>query len=134
MSDFILKIFPVDEVNTDKTGLIKEHLIKANFLSGEETEFSGETYLKPGQSFCEYFEFEDEKSAKKTFKDEARIKIIADGYGVTMDEDAEEPDFIDRKNVVEIWNVDGNYTSWDKLSRSLTQATGDTYTGEWEIL
>ena len=108
--------------------------MKANFLSGEEAEFSGESYLKPGQSFCDYFEFEDEKSAKLSFKDEVRIKIVADGYGVTMEEDAEEPDFMDRRNVVEIWNVDGNYTGWDKLSSSLTQATGDTYTGEWEIL
>ena len=134
MSDFILKIFPVGEVNADKTELIKELLTNANFLSGERIEFSGESYLAPGQSFCNYFKFEDEKSAKQTFQDEVRIKIISDGYGVTMEDDAEEPQFIDRKNVIEIWNIDGNYTSWDKLSNSLTQATGDTYAGEWEIL
>ena len=45
MSDFILKIFPVDEVNTDKTELLKENLMKVDFLSGDETEFSRETYL-----------------------------------------------------------------------------------------
>lgn len=134
MSDFILKIFPAEQVNTDKTGLIREHLTKSNFLSGEEVEFYGETHLKPGAAFCDYFEFEDEKSARKTFQDEAKIKIVADGYGVIMKEDAEEPEFVDRKNVIEIWSIDGNYTDWSKLTRFISQATGDSYTGEWEIL
>lgn len=133
MSDLILKIFPVNEVNTNKTELIEEHLTNANFLSGEETEFFGENYLKPGPSFSDFFEFEDEISARQTFGD-ARIKIIADGYGVTMEDDAEEPNFMDRSNALEIWNIDGNFTNWDKLCGTLTQATGDAYTGEWAIL
>jgi hypothetical protein len=134
MSDFILKIFPVDEVSVDKTELIKEHFTKLNFLTGEESEYYGESYFKPGLSFCDFFEFEDEISARKGFRDEARIKIIADGYGVKMDEEVEEPEFIDRKNVIEIWNIDGNYKNWQKLVDSLTLVTGDIYTGEWEIL
>ena len=96
MSDFILKIFPVDKVSVDKIELIKEHFTKAEFLSGKETEFSGESYLEPGQSFCDYFEFEDENYARQTFKGEAKTKIVAHVYGMTMEEDAEEPEFIDR--------------------------------------
>jgi hypothetical protein len=134
MSDFILKIFPVEEVTVDKTELIKQALIKSKFLTGGSKDVHGETYLTAGESFCDFFEFEDAASARDNYQGEVGIKISADGYGVIMEEDAEEPTFIDRKNVVEVWNVDGNYTGWDKLTQLLEQATGDSYAGEWEIL
>ena len=134
MSDFILKIFPVEEITTDKTELIRQALIKSCFLTGEQFDFYGEVYLRAGDTFCDYFEFEDEGSAKKDYRNEVRIKISASGYGVIMGEDAEETEFIDRKNVLEIWNADGNYIKWDKLTLLMQQATGDSYVGEWEIL
>ena len=51
MPDLILKIFPSDEVEADKTTIIREQLAKSNFLSGQEIEFHGEHYLEPGSSF-----------------------------------------------------------------------------------
>ena len=44
------------------------------------------------------------------------------------------PDFLDINNVVEIWNADGNFTNWDKLTNLLEQITGDDYKGAWDIL
>lgn len=134
MSDFILKLFPVVQTNSDKSGLIKNHLVRDNFLTGEEFDFYGEAFLRPGAAFCDYFLFDDERSARQTYKKDARIKIVSDGYGVVMEEEAEEPEFFGRKNVLEIWNIDGNYNNWDKLIHSLQQITGDVYKGEWEIL
>jgi hypothetical protein len=54
--------------------------------------------------------------------------------GIMMEEDAEEPEFIDRKNVIEIWNIDGNYTGRNKRTKLVSDVTGDEYKGEWEIL
>lgn len=134
MSDFILKIFPVSEIDIDKTEEIKNILLVNKFISTDTIDFSGDTHYKPGKAFCEYFEFEDENTAFNTYKTDVTINIAVDGQGVIMEDAAEEPGFIDRKNVVEIWNADGNYTNWDKLTYLLQQATGDAYTGQWDIL
>lgn len=134
MSDLILKIFPSEEVDTDKTTIIREQLAKSNFLSGQEIEFHGEHYLEPGSSFCNYFLFEKEPEAIQSYKKEIRIQVAPNSSLMTMKEGDEEPVFLDRTNVVEIWNADNNYVNWEKLTSLLQQITGDAYRGEWEKL
>lgn len=63
MSDFILKLFPVVQTNSDKSELIKNHLVRDNFLTGEVFDFYVETLLKPRDTFCDHFFFDDERSA-----------------------------------------------------------------------
>ncbi len=53
---------------------------------------------------------------------------------MTMKDGDEEPVFLDRTNVVEIWNADNNYVNWEKLTTLMQQITGDIYRGEWEKL
>jgi hypothetical protein len=132
MSDYIYKVFPAKEVSIDKTGIIKEKLIKEGFISGEEFDFYGEKYLKAGNKFCDFLEVSE--NVHDRYKMEIRIVINPNGYGVQPDE--EEMDFItiNRKNVIEIWNIDGDYTGCDKLCDILKEITGDEYLAEIEIL
>ena len=134
MSDFILKVFPVEEVTADKTMAIKDQLINKGFISGEEVEFSGDKYLRPGKSFCDFFGFDNEQAARESSSKDIRIKIEPKSYGIKLEDEANEPEFIDRNNVVEIWNADGNFTSWKKLTDTMQQITGDEYAGDWEVL
>ena len=134
MSDFILKIFAAKETDTDKTAIIKEQLTKAGFLSGKEIEFHGEHYLEPGEAFCGYFKFEDEKDAVKNYKKDIRIQVTFNSTIMKDEEGNDDPDFLDLNNVVEIWNADGNFTNWDKLTDLLQQITGDEYKGDWDTL
>lgn len=134
MSDFILKIFPEAVSVPDHTAGIRAGLVRAGFLSGAETEFYGETYLMPGPNFCDFFSFEDEAAARVTYQSEARIRVLKSGYGVILQPDSEEPEFADRNNLIEIWNIDGNYTGWTKLCNLLQALTGEAYIGNWEIL
>ena len=75
MSDFILKIFATKESENDKTAIIKEQLTNVGFLTGKEIEFHGEHYLEPGESFCSYFQFENEQEAIKYYKKDIRIQV-----------------------------------------------------------
>ncbi len=134
MSDLILKIFPSEEVDSDKTTIIREQLAKSNFLSGQEIEFHGEHYLEPGPSYCNYFQFGKVQEAMQSYKKEIRIQVAPNSSLMTMKEGNEEPVFLDRTNVVEIWNADNNYVNWEKLTTLLQQITGDAYRGEWEKL
>jgi len=134
MSDFILKIFPEAVSSSDHTAAIRAGLVRAGFLSGEEVEFYGETYLLPGTNFCDFFSFEDEASARVTYQSEARIRILKSGYGVFFEPGNPEPEFADRNNLIEIWNIDGNYNGWTRLCQLLQSITGEVYMGNWEIL
>ena len=136
MSDLILKIFATKETENDKTEIIKEQLTKVGFLTGKEIEFHGEHYLEPGDAFCSYFQFENEQEAIKTFKKDIRIQIAFNSSIMENDEgnEGEDPDFLDINNVVEIWNADGNFTNWDKLTDLLSKITGEEYKGEWDRL
>jgi hypothetical protein len=134
MSDFILKIFPVNETTRDKTGAIKEGLLYYGFISGEELDFYGKDLLEAGDKFCDYFELDNEMSNRKKYKKEIGIMIQASGYGVVMEEGAEEEKIVGRTNQLEIWGADGEYRGWDKLTQLMKDITGDTYSGDWEIL
>ena len=134
MSDFILKIFPAEQSASDHSVRIKEGLISAGFLSGQETEFYGELYFLPGLNFCDFFSFEDEAAARVTYQSEARIRIRESGYGVFLKPGNPEPEFADRNNLIEIWNIDGNYNGWTRLCQLLQSITGEVYKGNWEIL
>jgi len=134
MSDFILKVFATKETETDKTAIIKEQLTKVGFLTGKEIEFHGEHYLEPGETFCGFFQFENEQEAFKSYKKDIRIQIAFNSSVMEGDEGNDDPDFLDINNVVEIWNADGNFTNWDKLTDQLKQITGDEYKGAWDIL
>ncbi len=134
MSDFILKIFATKETEIDKTAIIKEQLAKIGFLTGKEIEFHGEHYLEPGESFCSYFQFENEQEAIKSYKKDIRIQVEFNSSIMKNEEGNDDPDFLDINNVVEIWNADGNFINWDKLTDLLSKITGDEYKGEWDIL
>ena len=134
MSDFILKIFATKESENDKTAIIKEQLTNVGFLTGKEIEFHGEHYLEPGESFCSYFQFENEQEVIKSYKKDIRIQVDLNSSIMKNEEGTDDPDFLDINNVVEICNADGNFINWDKLTDLLSKITGDEYKGEWDIL
>jgi hypothetical protein len=128
MSDFILEIFPQDEITTGKVHLVEEELKKERFISSDN---SGDGYL-PGPNFLDYFEFENEDYVRTVYKDQVRIIINEKGYAALPGE--EDFEYVDKMNVVEIWNADGHYIGWSKLCALLEKITGDKYQGEFEIL
>lgn len=129
MSDIILKFWPLDEVSDFKTDLIKRKLKDFEIID-TETIFWDQPAFTTGKHFNSFF-------LPDLGKDNPYIKSLAivvseSDYGVISGE--EDFEFIDRYNVISIFGGDGTFENWDKMTKLLSEITGDIYEGGWELL
>lgn len=122
MSDFILKFWTKENHLEDQTELI-EKKFKEDKIISEETKHWGKIVFKIG----EMIGIENEG-----YLNELRIQIEEKGYGV--EEGEEDFEFIDRKNVIAVYNGDGGIENWIKFEQYLFKITGKEYKGGWELL
>ena len=129
MSDYILKFWPQDDIQTDKTNKIKFEF-KQKLIVGEESEFWGKPAFKGGNKLSEYFGPKWELAPK--YFSTLFIKIAESDYGV--EQGSEDFEFIDRKNVISLLGADGTVESWTEMCTELERITGDKYKGGWDLL
>ncbi|WP_299675794.1 hypothetical protein [uncultured Tenacibaculum sp.] len=129
MSDFILKFWPEENIQTDKTEKIKNQF-KEKLIIGEESDFFGKPAFKGGDKLSEYFEPKWE-SAPKYFST-LFLTISKSDYGV--EQGTEDFEYIERKNVISLLGADGTVESWTEMCSKLEKITGDKYKGNWELL
>jgi len=129
MSDFILKLWPKNQTNTNNRELIDSEF-KARGLVAEKVEhWSGESYKGTSEikNFLDY-DFVDNGQYSASLI----INISEKNYGIRDGE--EDVETFDRNNVVSIYEGDGSIINWEKFANLLKKITGDEYEGGWEIL
>ena len=126
MSDFILKFWPIEDDNEDKTELIKSQFEKDKIIS-EETEHWGKPSYKSGEKLGEMLGINIESYLSNLI-----IQIEEKGYGVEQGE--EDFEYVNRANVISIQNGDGEIEQWGKFEEYLTNLTSQKYKGGWELL
>ena len=125
MSDLILKFWPKEAVNEVKTASIKESLLAEGIL-GSETEHWNKPAYKPGPALKTYLETNE----SDVYFQNLFIGIEANDQGVEEGED--DFVFVDRHNVVSIYEGDGGIEGGDRLCVKLQEITGDEYTWGWD--
>lgn len=126
MSDFILKFWTKENHLEDQTELIEKQFKEDKIIS-QETKHWGKAAYTSGANFGEMIGVENE-----VYLSELRIQIQENGYGV--EEGEEDFEFVDRKNVIAVYNGDGEIDNWTKFEQYLSEITGKIYTGGWELL
>jgi hypothetical protein len=129
MSDYILKFWPKENTNSDKTNELKKELTEANII-GDKTDFWGKPAYKPGNMINEYLE--PKLDRKNPYFDTIAITIEEKNYGVVQG--AEDFEYIDRLNVISIKGGEGAFNKWNSICEKLKDITGDEYQGGWELL
>ena len=129
MSDIILKFWPINEVAEYKTDLIKQKLIEFKVIE-TETIFWDKPAFKTGEKFNEFFL--PDLGKNNLFINSLAVRISESDYGVKSGE--EDFEYIDRNNVISILGGDGTFENWGKMTKLITEITGDTYEGGWELL
>ncbi len=129
MSDFILKFWPEQEINSNKTIELKKELTES-LIIGEETEFWGKPAFKAGKMLNIFLEPKLESS--NPYFETIAITIDEKDYGII--EGAEDFEYIDRMNVISIKGGEGAFNKWNEMCEKLKEITGDKYQGGWELL
>ena len=129
MSDSILKFWPVEDIQIDKTEKIKNQFIE-KFIVGEESEFWGKPAFKGGRYLSDYFEPKWELAPK--YFSTLFLKVSESDYGI--EQGSEDFEYVDRKNVISLLGADGTVESWTRMCAALEEITGDKYKGGWELL
>ncbi|WP_070138632.1 hypothetical protein [Crocinitomix algicola] len=129
MSDFILKFWPQEDVQADKTEIIKQNFSQKSIV-GEETEFWGKPAFKGGSKLNEYFEPKWDLAPQ--YFSTLFVKVAQSDYGV--EQGVEDFEYIERKNVVSLLGAYGTVEEWSAMCAELEQITGDKYKGGWELL
>jgi hypothetical protein len=126
MSDFILKFWPIEASEEDKTEALKQQMLQDNILV-EESVHWGKAAYKVGEELGTMIDIQNE-----AYLAELKLQIEEEGYGV--EQGAEDFEYINRKNVICIHNGDGEIKNWSKFEAYLSQATKQKYKGGWELL
>ena len=129
MSDFILKLWPKEQMNENKRQLLEAELKTNGLVSEPATHWSGKAFhaTKELRNYLD-FDFEDDGQ----YSESLIICVFENDYGIRDGE--EDIETFDRNNVVSIYEGDGSINNWSKLAKLLEQITGDEYEGGWEIL
>jgi hypothetical protein len=134
MSDIFLKFWPVDDVTIDKTALIEKRLIEAAVLS-EKIEFLGNPAFSAGANIDNfisgYSQMLGYRKMAIAIKEESYATLFGNPGGEFNDEGMKS---INRKNMLEIVNVEDGLSSWNTFCELLEDITGDKYVGDWEFL
>ncbi|WP_235299772.1 hypothetical protein [Portibacter marinus] len=103
MSDFILKLWPKNEITQSKSEAIKSHLKMAGLIGEEVNHWNGKSN-RATKELKNYLDYDFEDSGQ--YSESLVIKISENDYGVRDGQDDYET--FDRKNVVSIYEGDGS--------------------------
>lgn len=129
MSDIILKFWPTNEVQIDKTSTLIEEL-KSRKMLGDEVDSWGMPAYSIGTEAAKLL-------ASHLPADGLEVKNLAvfvkkEDYGIGIGEDDFE--YINRLNVISVNGGDGDLQRSDEFCDILREITGDEYSTEFEIL
>lgn len=129
MSNFILKLWPKEQINVNKREMLEAELKNHGLVSAPTTHWSGEAFhaTRELRNYLDY-DFEDDGQ----YTESLIICVFENDYGIRDGENDIET--FDRNNVVSIYEGDGSINNWSKLAKLLEQITSDEYEGGWEIL
>lgn len=134
MSDVFLRMWPRQGITEDKTDLICEGLIAAEVIAQTTDEWKL-VYNAPGDRIHEYLETAVKLDSGSEYFEQLSIMIEPFGQAPMLPEQAEDFEYVERRNVVSITGGEGGSgEEWERLRQLLERITGDKYDAGYDLM
>lgn len=134
MSDVLLRMWPQQAIKEDKTDSIRDGLIFAGVIAQTTDEWKL-VYNTPGNRIHEYLETAVKIESDDEYFEQLSIMIEPFGQAPMLTEEAEDFEYVERRNVVSITGGEGgSEDEWERLRQLLERITDDKYEAGYDLM